>query len=78
MSDAARIAVLQARITQIDGVLADFAMGKQVVELSYDGETVKYTPTNIETLERQLARDKMELARCEGRPTGYGRRRMRY
>lgn len=78
MSDAARIALLQARITEIDAALANLAMGKQVVELAYDGETVKYTPANMEALERQLGRDRMELARLQGTPTGYGRKRMRY
>ena len=73
-----RITALEARFVEIDTARAALAMGQKVAKLSADGESVEYAPSDLAALNDLETRTKMELAKCKGTPTGWGRMRRAY
>lgn len=69
MSDRS-ISQLQSDISALDKALREIAMGKKTAKLSYDGNSVEYTPADIPTIKDLLAADRAELKRRTGGRTG--------
>lgn len=58
---------LQARLTEAEGALHNLLMGMSEIEISYEGRTVKYTPTSIPNLRSYIASLQKQLGKSTGR-----------
>ncbi len=75
------IAKLEQRLLDIDDERMKLATGARVVSLQADGEQVGYAQAEAERekfLNNLEGRTRMQLARCQNRPSGYGRMRKAY
>lgn len=67
---AERIAELKANITALDTALRDLALGKRIVKMSYEGNSVEYGPADIALIQNLKRADMGELTRLTGGRSG--------
>ncbi len=57
------ISELRADIATLEKAYREIAMGKRTAKMSYNGNSVEYTPGDLEAVNRLLWADRTELSR---------------
>jgi hypothetical protein len=65
---------LEARLVEVENAIHELNMGDKEVEIEYEGSRVKFSPTNLQKLQRY----KNSLMRQLGQPVAPGSRRVTF
>ena len=60
---ATRIAILRDRLSKIEDAIVALGLGQQTVSLSYEGNSVAYTPANMDALQALKRQTQADLNR---------------